>query len=161
MLERGSLCDMGLLWSLSTSSNSRRRRRSRRSSSSVAITPLCHLMSSQCAGRGWKLGWVQEWFWVGSCSNKVHGRLPDCCNPTSTWPADQRFSPESCQRDTPSLPAATHLIKKQLWCTLRMFVTGSSQLTSEVHTRRRGGQWTGLLGGVFVCIPGVHCLVLH
>lgn len=132
MLERGFLCDMALQWSLSTSSSSSRRR------SSVAITPLCCFVSSQIAGHGWKLEWVQEWFWVESCSNKVQGRLPDCCNPTLTWPADQQSYPRV--RSTAPTPAVLlwHTQERNSWlrCILHMCATGSSQLQPKVADLR-------------------------
>lgn len=165
MLERGFLCDMALQWSLSTSSSSSRR-------SSVAITPLCCFVSSQIAGHGWKLEWVQEWFWVESCSNKVQGRLPDCCNPTSTWPADQQFNPRVLSDLGPQPPpplSYCDTLKKEtadcgaFYTCVQLEAHSFSQrwLTSEVHMRRRGGWWMLGWGGVFVCVPGVRSRDLH
>ena len=48
-----------------------------------------------------EVGMFEEWFWVGSCFSKVHGRLPDCCNPTLTSPSGQQFSPVSWQVHNP------------------------------------------------------------
>lgn len=157
---------MALQWSLSTSSSSRSRR------SSVAITPLCCFVSSQIAGHGWKLEWVQEWFWVESCSNKVHGRLPDCCNPTSTWPADQQFYPPLPSpvrhRSTAPTPAVLlwHTQERNSWHVCNWELTASAKggwpprYTCDGAV---GGKcWVGVGGGgVFVCVPGVRSRVLH
>lgn len=102
--------------------------------------------------------WVQEWFWVESCSNKVHGRLPDCCNPTSTWPADQQFYPRVLSDIGPQPPpplSYCDTLKKEtadcgaFYTCVQLEAHSFSQrwLTSEVHMWRRGGCWMLGLGG--------------
>lgn len=103
-----------------------------------------------------KPGCFQEWFWLESCSNKVHGRLPVCCNPTWTWPPRPAGyhpspSPVSCRSRVHQPPHRRPAEPRRLKKTADPAVVQFTRLQLGAHSfaRRRptsdsmegGGQW--------------------